>query len=150
MSERFIPSAKSKILWTEVDGNWEVRHGIRLISYTSTYDYPGKRVHYIEHFQISGTVGQINNTIGSHGNLYPYVGTRPTYKQVKLIFNLTDCKESVEYLEKNHSLHAPYVIDQLALKYYLKKLGRKRCLELGWNYGIIDKLHKGVKYDCLT
>jgi len=150
MSEYFRPSAKSKILWTEVDGNWEIRHGIRLISYTSTYDYPGKRVHYIEHFEMSGHVGRNNFTIKSRYNLYPNIGLRPTYKQIKLIFNLTDCKESVEHLDENTRLHAPYVIDQLALKYYLKKLGRKRCLELGWNYGILNKLNEGVKYDCLT
>ena len=133
----FTPSGKSKIIWTKVDD-------------TSDFDYPGTRVHYIEHFQVSGKLDKNNTKIDTRCNLYPYVGVRPTYKQVKLIFNLTDCKESMEYLEENEHKHAAYVVDDLAMKYYLKKLGRKKCLELGWYYGISAKLRSGIKYDKLT
>ena len=45
MSNYFKTSSKSKILWVNKYGH---PNGIRIWSYTSDYDYPGERVHYIE------------------------------------------------------------------------------------------------------
>ncbi len=101
----FKISSKSKVLWTDKYGH---RHGIYIRSHTSDYDYPGKRVHYIRHCEIYN-----DNTIFIQHGLYPAIHLRPTYKQIKEIFDLVDSKEVVKYLRKNETRHAPYLIEDI-------------------------------------
>lgn len=148
----FKPLAKSnKILWKEkVNDNYETQHGIRIASWISDYDFPDTKVYNIEYFEIIKKNGIVNNKFSSHKFLYPIIKMRPLYKQIKLIYNLIDCKKSLEYLQNNRDRHAPYLEEDLALKYYLKKFGYKKCCDLGWGTGIIRKLRSGIKYNELT
>jgi|TARA_R100000781_G_scaffold113322_1_gene81573 hypothetical protein len=108
MNDYFKPSSKSKILWVGKRGH---RNGIYIRSHISDYDYPGKTVHYIKWC----TMDNDNKIFIQHG-LYPSVHLRPTYKQIKEIFDLIDSKEVIEYLldeDENDTKHAPYLIDDI-------------------------------------
>ena len=105
MSNYFKESSRSKILWTGEHGH---RNGIYIKSHISDFDYPNKKVHYIKWCTIDD-----DNKIFIQQGLYPNVHLRPTFKQIKKIFDLVDSKELVEYLEKNKTKHAPYLIDDL-------------------------------------
>ena len=105
MSNYFKTSCKSKILWVNKYGH---PNGIRIWSYTSDYDYPGERVHYIEQCVMTN-----DKRVFIKSGLYPSIHLRPTYKQIKKIFNLIDSREIVEYLEEKETKHAPYLIDDI-------------------------------------
>ena len=97
MSNYFKTSSKSKILWVNKYGH---PNGIRIWSYTSDYDYPGERVHYIEQCVMTN-----DKRVFIKSGLYPSIHLRPTYKQIKKIFNLIDSREIVEYLEEKESVN---------------------------------------------
>ena len=101
----FKITSKSKVLWTNKYGH---RNGIYIRSYTSDFDYPGKRVHYIKQCTVND-----DNKIFIQVGLYPSIHLRPTYKQIKEIFDLVDSKELVKYLRKNETKHAPYLIEDI-------------------------------------
>ena len=105
MSNYFKTSSKSKILWVGKRGH---RNGIYIRSHISDYDYPGKTVHYIKQCTVDD-----NNKIFIQSGLYPAIHLRPTYKQIKAIFDLVDSKELVKYLRKNETKHAPYLIEDI-------------------------------------